>query len=59
MPTIYARWNLGICPRFVNNLSKRCPFGDFKRLKLNLWTNLQRQSLHWRANLFGGNGAPR
>ena len=41
MPTIYARWNLGICLRFVNNLSKRCPFADFNRLKLNLWTNLQ------------------
>ena len=43
MPTIYARWNLGICLRFVNNLSKRCPFADFKGLKLDLCTNLQRK----------------
>ena len=43
MPTIYVRWNLGICLRFVNNLSKRCPFADFKGLKLDLCTNLQRK----------------
>ena len=40
MPTI---WNLGIYLRFVNNLSKRCPFADFKGLKLDLCINLQRK----------------
>ena len=59
MPTIYVRWNLGICLRFVNNLSKRCPFADFKGLKLDLCTNLQQKAVHWRANLFRGNGVPR
>ena len=41
IPTIYARWILGICLRFGNNLSKMCPFADFHRLNLDLWTNLQ------------------
>ena len=41
MPTIYARWILGICPRFGNNLSKMCPFADFNQPKLDLFTNLQ------------------
>ena len=41
MPTIYARWILGICPRFGNNLSKLCPFADFNRPKLELCINLQ------------------
>ena len=42
MPTIYERWILGICLRFVNNLSKRCPFADFNRPKLDISPNLQR-----------------
>ena len=58
MPTIYARWILGICRRFGNNLSKMCPFADFNRPKLDLCINLQKKALHWRANHFGGNGAP-
>ena len=41
MPTIYARWILGICPQFGNNLSKLCPFADFNRPKLDLCTNSQ------------------
>ena len=43
MPTIYARWILGICIRFANNLSKRCPFADFYRTKLDICTNLQKK----------------
>ena len=43
MPTIYARWSLGICLRFGNNLSKRCPFADFNRPKLDLCTNSQQK----------------
>ena len=42
MPTIYERWILGICLRFVNNLSKRCLFADFNRPKLDISPNLQR-----------------
>ena len=38
---IYARRILGICLRFENNLSKMCPFADFHRLNLDLWTKLQ------------------
>ena len=55
---IYARKILGICLRFGNNLSKMCPFADFQRLNLDLWTNLQNNHCIG-ANLFGGNGAPR
>ena len=43
MPTICARWNLGFCPRFGNNLSKMCPFADFNRPKLDLCSNLQKK----------------
>ena len=42
MATIYVRWNLGIYLRFVNNLSKRCPFADFIQQKLDISPNLQR-----------------
>ena len=43
MPTIYARWSLGIGHRFGNNLFKRCPFADFNRTKLGICTNLQKK----------------
>ena len=36
-----------------------CPFPDFNRPKLDICTNLQKKALHWRANLFAGNGAPK
>ena len=41
MPTIYFRWILGNCLRFVNKLSKMCPIPDFNRL--NICTNLQKK----------------
>ena len=41
MPTIYARWSLGIGHRFGNNLSKMCTFADINRQKLDICTNLQ------------------
>ena len=43
MPTIYARWILGICTRFENNLSKMCSFAEFNRPKLDICTNLQKK----------------
>ena len=43
MPAIFARWSLGICLRFGNNLSKMCPFADFNRPKLDVCTNLQKK----------------
>ena len=43
MPTIYFRWILGSCLRFVNNLSKMCPFPYFNRSKLDICTNLQKK----------------
>ena len=43
MPTTSARWNLEICLRFGNNLSKMCSFADFNRLNLELCTNLQKK----------------
>ena len=44
MPTIYARWILGICLRFGNNLSKTCSFAEFNRSKLDICTNLQKKN---------------
>ena len=43
MPTVYARWILGICLRFGNNLSKTCSFCEFNRSKLDICTNLQKK----------------
>ena len=43
MPTVYARWILGIFRRFGNNLSKMCSFADFNRPKLDICTNLQKK----------------
>ena len=43
MPTISARWNLGICLRFGNILSKMCSFADFNRPKLEICINLQKK----------------
>ena len=43
MLTIYARWILGICHRFGNNLSKMCSFAEFNRPKLDICTNLQKK----------------
>ena len=43
MLTIYARWILGICLRFGNNLSKMWSFAKFNRPKLDLCTNLQKK----------------
>ena len=43
MPTIYARWILWNYLRFVNNLSKMCPFPDFNRPKLDICINLQKK----------------
>ena len=80
MPTIYARWILGICPRFGNNpqignnlyqsseimptIYARCP--DLEIIYLLILTDqigplhqFTAKALHWRANLFGGNGAPK
>ena len=36
-----------------------CSFADFNRPKLDICTNLLKKALHWRANIFGGNGAPK
>ena len=41
MPKYKLLW--GICLRFGNNLSKRCPFADFNRQKLDICTNLQQK----------------
>ena len=43
MPTIYARWILGHCLRFGNNLSKMCSFAEFNRSKLDICTCLQKK----------------
>ena len=43
MPTIYGRWILGNCLRFVNYLSKMCSFADFNRPKLDICSNLQKK----------------
>ena len=43
MPTIYGRWILGNCLRFVNYLSKMCSFADFNRPKLAICINLQKK----------------
>ena len=43
MPTIYVRCSLGIYHRFGNNLSKMCPFADFNRPKLDIFTNFQQK----------------
>ena len=43
MPTIYLRWILGNCLRFVNKLYKMCPFPDFNRPRLDICTNLQKK----------------
>ena len=51
MPTIYVRWSLGICQRFVNNLSKRCPFAEFNRPKLDICINLQKRPCSGEQNL--------
>ena len=58
MPTIYARWSLGICHRFGNNLSKMCLSADFNGPKLDICTNLHLKALRCRANILGGSGAP-
>ena len=43
IPIISVRWILGICHRFVNNLSKMCSFVEFNRSKLDICTNLQKK----------------
>ena len=43
MPSIYARWILGICLRFGNKLSEMCSFAEFNRSKLDICTNLQKK----------------
>ena len=43
MLTLFARWILGICLRFGNNVSKMSPFADFNRTKLDNCTNLQKK----------------
>ena len=43
MPTIFARWILGICLRLGNNLSKMCSFAEFNRSPLAICTNLQKK----------------
>ena len=53
MPTIYARWILGICLRFGNNLSKMCSFAEFNRSKLDICTNLQKKHCIGEQILFG------
>ena len=43
MPTIYARWILGIFLRFGNKPSEMCSFPEFIRSKLDICTNLQKK----------------
>ena len=43
MPTIYARWILGICLRLGNKLSEMCSFAEFNRSKLDICRNLQKK----------------
>ena len=43
MPTTYARWILGNCLRFGNNLPKMCSFAEFNRSKLDICSNLQKK----------------
>ena len=43
MLTIYARWILGNCHRFGNNISKICSFAEFDRSKLDICSNLQKK----------------
>ena len=43
MPTIHAKWILGICLRFGNNLAKMCSLAEFNRPKLDICTNLQKK----------------
>ena len=31
-----------------------CSFAEFNRSKLDICTNLQKKTLYWRANIFGG-----
>ena len=57
MPTIYARWILGICLRFGNNLAKMCSFAESKRPKLDICTNLQKKQCIGDPIFFSGNGA--
>ena len=57
IPTISLRWILGICHRFGNNLTKMCSYAEFNRPKLDIYTDLQKKALHWRANPFWGTGA--
>ena len=38
-----SKWILGICLRFVNNLSKMCSFAEYNRPKLDICTNLQKK----------------
>ena len=45
MPTIYARWILGICLRFGNDISKTCPFTDFNRPKLDLHQFIEKRCI--------------
>ena len=51
MPTTYARWILGICLRFGNNLSRMCSFAEFNRSKLDIYTNLQKRHCNGEQNL--------
>ena len=51
MPTIYARWILGICIRFGNNPSKMCSFAAFNRPKLDICINLQKRQCNGEQNL--------
>ena len=53
MPTIYARWILGICIRLGDNLSKMCSFAEFNRSKLDICTNLQKKHFIGEQILFG------
>ena len=43
MPTIYVRWIWGFCLKLRNNLSKMCPFANFNRPKLDIFTNFQQK----------------
>ena len=57
MPTIYARWIWEICQRFGNNLSKSANL-LILTTKIGRSHQFTEKALHWRANVFGGNGAP-
>ena len=58
MPTIYARWSLGICHTSGNNLFKTFPVAAFYRPNLGICTNLQKKHCIGEEIFLDGSGAP-